>query len=204
MKKIALLLMLTLFTVSANAQKKKAAAKPVAKAANVLAKADNLTAEILKGSFVVFVSNGKAKDSLFSRRFDAAKTLPMDAKITPFKAKGVSLHAISWTQKNVSETKLKNEEALTTFTEIWDVAAKKQIIVNSQITTKVSEIVYLDKNQTVSETQQKMRREGFELTITPEGDLVLKNKTQENRMTYDAAQQKFVNVATPKAAPKKK
>jgi hypothetical protein len=198
MKKIALLMILTLFTVSANAQKKKTAAKPAIKASSVLAKADNLTAEIVKNKFCVFVTNGKVKDSLFSRPFDPAKTLPMDAKIMPFKAKGTQLYAVIWTQKNVSESKLKNEEAVTTFTEIWDAAAKKQIIANSQITTKVSEIVFLDKNKTVSETQQKMRREGFELTITPEGDIVLKNKTQENKMSYDVAKQQFVNVDAPK------
>ncbi len=203
MKKIALLMILTLFTVSATAQKKKAVAKKTAPKITALAKADNLSADMAGNKFMVSVTNGKVKDTLFSRPFDPAKTLPADFKITPFKAKGVQLYAISWTQKNISESKLKNEEALTTFTEIWDASAKKQIIANNQITTKVSEIVFLDKNKTVSETQQKMRREGFELTITPEGDIVLKNKTQENRMTYDAGQQKFVNVPATKLAKKK-
>ncbi|AWA30722.1 hypothetical protein HYN48_11860 [Flavobacterium magnum] len=203
MKKIALLLVFTLFTVSANAQKKKAPAKKTVAKITTLAKTDNLSADMAGNKFMVSITDGKVKDTLFSRPFDPAKTLPADFKITPFTAKGAKLYAISWTQRNISETKLKNEEALTTFTEIWDAAAKKQILANNQITTKVSEIVYLDKNQTVSETQQKMRREGFELTITPEGDIVLKNKTQENRMTYDAGQQKFINTASPKPAKKK-
>ncbi|OYU79115.1 MAG: hypothetical protein CFE23_15530 [Flavobacterium sp. BFFFF1] len=200
MKKILLLLTLSMMCTVSYSQKKKPVKKPVA-ATIALTKADNLSAEIVRNRFCVFVTNGKAKDSLFSRPFDPAKTQPMDAKITPFKAKGVQLYAISWTQKNISQSTLKNEEATTTFTEIWDASAMKQIIANNQVTTKVSEIVYLDKNKTVSETQQKMRREGFELTITPEGDIILKNKTQENRMTYDPTQQKFISAAP---APKKK
>lgn len=197
MKKIALLMIVTLFTVSASAQKKKAA-KPAVKASPVLAKADNVSAEIVKNRFVVSVTNGKVKDSVFTRQFDPGLTIPKDVKITPFKAKGVQLYLIVWSQTHVLETKMKTEEATKTFSEVWDVTAKKLIFANHQINTKVSEIVFLDKNKTVSETQQKMRREGFDLTITPEGDLIQKNKTQESRLTYDVAKQEFVNVNIPK------
>lgn len=120
--------------------------------------------------------------------------MPSDCKITPFNSKGVKFYAVSWTEKAITETKLKTEEATTTFTEICDFTSKSKVLSNAQTTTKISEIVFLDKNQTVSETREKVRREGFEFSITPDGDVILKNKSQENRLSYNATEKKFVGM----------
>lgn len=172
--------------------------KPFKKAAAptnvIVAKADILSAEITKNNFYLFI-NGKAKkDTMLIKAVDP-KTLPAEGKIVPFTAKGIPLYALSWTETKVTETKLKKEEAITTNTEIYEVTSKTKVLENAQTTTKITEQVFLDKNHTVSETQQKLRREGFEFSLTPTGDVVLKNKTQENKMTYNVTDKKFVNVA---------
>lgn len=159
---------------------------------SILAKADNLTAEIVKSNFYLFISGSK-KDTILLKALDVNKMLT-DCKITPFTSKGVKLYAVSWTEKAITETKLKKEEALTTFTEVCDIATKSKVLSNAQTTTKITEIVFLDKNQTVSETREKVRKEGFEFTLTPDGDVLLKNKAQENRMSYSATDKKFVGI----------
>ncbi len=192
MKKIILSLILILCLTPSYSQKK----KPIKKApvtTSVLAKTENLTAEIVKSNFYLFIGAGAKKDTILLKALDVNKMLT-DCKITPFTSKGTKLYAVSWMEKTITETKLKKEEALTTFTEVCDIVSKSKVLSNAQTTTKITEIVFLDKNQTVSETREKLRKEGFEFSLTPDGDVVLKNKAQENRMSYSAADKKFVGA----------
>jgi hypothetical protein len=191
MKKIILLIALSLCCANSYSQKKKKSAKKGA-APTALAKADNLTAELIKNDFYVFVNNKPKKDTLVAKNFLGRKS-PSDCKIQPFAAKGTPLYAISWTETNVTETKLKTETATALVTEIWDVANKVKVFENTQTTTNIKEIVFLNNTQ-ASETREKVRREGFEFTLLPEGDILLKNKTQEGKMTFSAADKKFINV----------
>lgn len=208
MKKYAILAVSLLFTVGMYSQKKKTGKAPVAKnQATVLAKSDDLTAELIKNKnqqvFYVFRNEkGAKKDTLLIKPID--KNVPAECKITTFKVKDTPLCCISWTEKNITETKNKNEEALSTFSEIWEPGTKTQILSNVQTTTKIKEIVFLDKGQNASETQERMRREGFEFTLTNEGDVILKNKSQESRMTYNPTDKKYVNSGSASAAPAKK
>ena len=188
---IAICIVLICFT-SGYGQKK----KPVKKTpttTSILAKTENLTAEIVKSNFYLFIGNATKKDTILIKALDVNKMLT-DCKITSFTAKGNKLYVVSWLEKTITETKLKKEEALTTFTEVCDISSKSKVLSNAQTTTKITEIVFLDKNQTVSETREKLRKEGFEFTITAEGDVILKNKAQENRMSYSGTDKKFVSA----------
>jgi len=197
MKKLCFVIALILISTVGFSQKKKAVKKTAAKSSLiVLAKAGNLSAEFDKNKFYLF-TDASRKDTITLKKFETP-TVPTECKITPFTAKGVPLYCITWTEKNVPDTKLKNEEATTIFNAIWEVSTKTQILLNNQTTTKITEIVFLDKNKTVSETQEKLRKEGFEFTLTKEGDIILKNKSQENKMTYSVADKKYVNVAKKK------
>ena len=197
MKKIYFLIALSLITFTGFSQKKKVVKKATAKSAFiVLAKNGNLSAELDKNKFYLF-TDASRKDTIVLKKFEKA-ILPTECKITPFTAKGTALYCITWIEKNVPDTQLKNEEATTIFNEIWDVNTKTQVLANNQTTTKITEIVFLDKNKTVSETREKMRREGFEFTLTKEGDVILKNKSQENKMTYSAADKKYVSAVKKK------
>ncbi|MGK4568632.1 hypothetical protein [Flavobacterium sp. 3HN19-14] len=194
MRKIILLIAFSLICTAGYSQKKKKGAKKAAATPTALAKADNLTAELIKNNFYVFVNNKPKKDTLVTKNFEGLKS-PSDVKITPFTAKGSPLYAINWTEVTITETKLKTETATVIVTQIWDAASKTKVLDNSQTTTNIKEIVFLNNTQ-ASETREKVRREGFEFTLLPEGDVLLKNKTQENKMIYDATLKKFVNMPT--------
>ena len=208
MKKITLLLAAVLISGVSLGQKSK---KPAAKATNanktVLTKSGNLTAELLKKkndySFYVIVDNKTSKDTLSLKSIPGATTkenLPVNCTITPFTSKGTALYSIAWTEKNYTEIPDKKEDKTTTVTEIWNAATKTQLHSNVQASTKITEILWLDKGKNASQTSEKMRNEGFVLTLSSEGDIILKNKTQENKLVYDAAENKYNPVKSAPAA----
>jgi hypothetical protein len=165
--------------------------KPAPKAVGPLAKTDNVTAELIGNTMYIFAGKTGVKDTLSKKAF-SDKLRPVDVKISKFTAKGAPLYSVSWKEVNTTESKLRKEIATTTCTEIRDPTNKGSVFSNSQTTVNITEIRYLDKNQTVSETVDKVRREGMELTLLPDGDIVLKNKAQESRLTYNSAERKYV------------
>jgi hypothetical protein len=182
-------------------QKKKTPQKTTS---SVVAKSDNVSVAISKNSLFLLISNkGVIKDTILLKTIDA-NSLPTECKILPFLAKGVKLYSVSWVEKKVTETKLKTEDATTVNTELCEVVSKTKLLSNAQTTTKVKEIHFLDAKQTVSETVQKVRNEGFVLSLTKEGDVILKNKTQENKLTYNPTENKFVNASISTQTKKKK
>lgn len=224
MKKIFLMLAVSLIASATYAQKAKRPAKGAAAKTSktVVGKGPNMTAELLKGkdAYRLYLLNGVGKKadtvSLERYAFDPkapdvkAKNLPENLTITPFTAKGAKLFNVSWTEKSLTEIPDRKEDATRTVTQIWNLDSKAQLYANTQTATKITEILYLDKLKNASQTSEKMRNEGFALTVSPEGDLILKNRTQENRMSYDEATGKYVAVksapqpAAPAAKPKKK
>lgn len=189
MKKIVLLVFVSLFCTSVYSQKKKKVI-PKKTTSVVLAKADNLSAEIVKESFYMFINNGAKKDTIVLKTIDV-KNVPTDCKITPFKAKAISLHLITWVEKTTTKTDLKTEDIVNVHSEIYDVTTKTQVFANTQTTTNITEKVFLDKLKNASETQQKIRREGLEFKLNPDGTVALKSKKQENKLTYNPAEKKY-------------
>jgi len=201
MKKIFLLFIFSLMFNAVYSQKKKTPQKTTS---SVVAKSDNVSVAISKNSLFLLISNkGVIKDTILLKTIDA-NSLPTECKILPFLAKGVKLYSVSWVEKKVTETKLKTEDATTVNTELCEVVSKTKLLSNAQTTTKVKEIHFLDAKQTVSETVQKVRNEGFVLSLTKEGDVILKNKTQENKLTYNPTENKFVNASISTQTKKKK
>lgn len=214
MKKIIVLLSAILISTCAMAQKKK---KPVKANSNkiVLATSGNLSAELLKKKdayrlYLLFPDAKKKLDTFslktaaYNPNADASirdNNIPTNCTITPFTSKGVSLHSISWIEKAITEVPDKKEDATRTVTEIWNIATKTQLYSNVQTATKITEILYLDKGKNASQTSEKMRNEGFTLTVSGDGDLTLKNRTQENKMSYDAAENKYIAVKSAPQAP---
>ena len=200
MKKIILFLALALCYHSIYSQKKKSS-QPIS--SSVLAKSDNLTVEIVKNNLCLLIANkGAIKDTIVLKN-KVDNSQPKECKIQSFLAKNVKLYSISWIENKLTETKLKTEDATTVYTELCDIVSKTKLLSNAQTTTKIKEIHFLDTKQTVSETIQKVRNEGFVLSLTKEGDVILKNKTQENKLTYNPTENKFVNASI-STQPKKK
>jgi hypothetical protein len=214
MKRIILLAALSLCCATLHSQKKKAA--PKKGASTVLAKVNNVTAELpaSKNLFQVMLEDKGKKDTLFSRKINMAKgkpeagksNLPFNCTITPVVIKGTPLYCIAWSENNITETQDKTEDRTQIFSEIWNPVTKTQTLANIQTTTKIKEILWLDKLKNASQTSEKLRREGFEFVMTKDGDVLLKNKTQENRMIYNPSTNVYEDVksAAPAAKPKKK
>ena len=80
------------------------------------------------------------------------------------------------------------------YNEIWNIKVKAKAFSNLQATTKIKEIQYLDKLKNASQTVDKIRNEGWAFTLTKEGDVYLKNKTQENTLIYNASSNVYQNL----------
>jgi hypothetical protein len=159
----------------------------------VLAKVGEVSAEQLEKKNGVLFFAMAGKDTLFSKPLNAVAGVASDAKITPFSAGSAKLHSISWNQqRKVGDAKTKLEEITESHTEIWDTAAKKRLFENTNLVNHITEIIWLDPNKTASKTEQKIRREGMECSVSAQGEVVLKNKASESKFAYDAAQGKFV------------
>jgi hypothetical protein len=198
MKK-SIVLILLLLSGCVYCQKGKKSSK--ATASPVIAKVDNISAELIKGNFYLFKNEkGVKKDTMLLKSFEP-KVTPTDCKITLFTTKNIPLYCISWTEKSKTETKLKKEDFLITQTQIWNPATKLQLHSNTQTEVKIKETVFLDKNKTASETQEKKRNEGYLFALTPEGDFTLQGKVSQSKYSLNTTTMKF---EMPPAPAKKK
>ena len=191
MKKAILIVFIVLcISPSLVAQKKKISKSTPTSSA--LAKAENVTVEMInKNLTVIRVNSTVKKDSVMLKDF-TENSKATAVKITPFTAKGKKLFLISWSENVVTTTKLKTEDAIIIFSEIVNFETKSKVLSNTQTTVNIKEFHYLDSKQTVSETVQKVRREGSELFLNPDGDVSLKNKTRENKLTFNVDKNLFV------------
>ena len=198
MKRIAVLVLLVLSGTSYSQKKKKVIPPP---SAVVIAKIDNASAEVFKDAFYLIVNAGAKKDSLLLKKY-TAKTTPIECKIISFTAKGTPLYYVSWIEKTTTETKLKKEETVVTESQIWNPSTKTIATTNTQGITKIRETVFLDRLKNASETQERTRSSGFLFTFL-DGDFSLKDKSSENKFTYNASTMKYERVnTTPPAATK--
>ena len=101
---------------------------------------------------------------------------------------------IYWAETSITESKEKTENKTMQYNEIWNVKTKTKAFSNLQTTTKIKEIQYLDKLKNASQTVDKIRYEGLAFTLTKEGDVYLKNKTQENTLSYNASSNVYQNL----------
>lgn len=186
MKKIVLLTLIALSSITSYSQKKKGTTT----SKGVLAKVDNLVAEVKSGSFQLTIDG---KDAIVVKPVDA-KFISSDVKLKSFTSSGVKLYLLSWTEKTLNKTDVKSEDITIVYSNIYEISSKKQVFYNTQLTNHIIEKVFLDKNKTASETQEKMRREGFEFTLNPDGSVTQKNKTQENKLVYDPTKIEYVDV----------
>lgn len=195
MKKIILLVLIALVSTASFAQKKKSSGKKPASTATtsakgVLARADNLVAEVKAGNFQVTIDG---KEALTVKAVDA-KFAPTNVKLSSFMASGTKLYLLTWTETIQIKTDLKTEDITNVNSVVYEIPNKKQVFSNTQMTNHITEKVFLDRLKTASETQEKIRREGFEFILNADGTITQKNKTQENKWKYDAAKIEFVDA----------
>lgn len=190
MKQLFMLFVLTAIATTGFAQKKKT---PI-KTTPTTAKVDNLTAEIKGKTFQLSIAEkGKTIDAIVVKEL-TTDVKPTDLKLTGFTANATKLYLLQWTEKNTLKTDLKKEDITTIYSVVYELSNKKQLFSNYQKTTNSVEKVFLDKNKTASETQEKVRREGFEFVLNPDGSITQKNKTQENKWVFDTTKQEFIEA----------
>ena len=189
MKNIFLFLCVGLLTLNGFSQKKISSAKTLS-SASALPKVDNLQVEIKNGKFQVSISEkGKTNDFLIIKDVDAAFT-PKDCKLSSFTASGVKLYLLTWTELSTAKSTNKTEEKTTIYSVIYEITTKKQVYSNYQLTNHITEKVSLGGTGAF-ETQEKMRREGFEFTLNSDGSVTQKNKTQQTTFVYDKEKMEF-------------
>ena len=189
MKKIILFVCVALLSINAFSQKKKVETKNPA-TTNVFPKLDNLAVEQKNGNFQVAVSEkGKTGDLLIVKAVDPSFT-PANCKLTSFMASGVKLYLLSWSELNTVKTGSKTEERTTVYSVIYEIASKKQVYSNYQLTNHITEIVSLG-GTAATETQEKIRREGFEFVLNSDGSVTQKGKNQQTTFVYDKDKMEF-------------
>lgn len=195
MKKIILLTLLVLVGTNSYSQKKKkgVAKKPVATTSACVSKIDNLTAEVKSGNFQITIAGkGKATDAIIVKSKDAGSS-PTDCKLLSFMGSATKLYLLQWTEKAQLKTGNKTENKTIIYSTVYEIASKKQVFSNSQTTNHITEIVSLG-GTAATETQERIRREGFEFILNTDGTITQKNKTQENKWVYDVASAEFVDA----------
>ena len=192
MRKIALFVFVALLSINSYSQKKKSTTKKTTTvAASGLAKADNLLAEVKKGNFQVTITeNGKEKDAMIVKAADA-NFKPTNCKLSSFTAGGTKLYLLTWTEITQIKTAKKTEDITTVYSVIYEIGSKKQVFSNSQMTNHITEIVSLG-GTAATETQEKIRRDGFEFILNPDGSVTQKGKSQQIKWVYDATKIEFV------------
>lgn len=188
MKKTFLLILLSVFCLNINAQKKKKSIAKITKN-NVLAKSENVTVEIVKNNFNIYVLNGKIKDSITIKTIGASN--PVDCKLKSFSTKGNKFFLLTYNEKSIVQNPNKTEDITITNSDIFDILTKTKIYSNIQKSTKITEKVFLDKLKNASETQEKIRNEGYNFTLLPDGDISLNSKTKSSKLSYDVATKQY-------------
>jgi hypothetical protein len=192
MKRNLILIAVLLIGIANYGQKKKAA--PAAKGTPSIAKVDNLVAEVKDGKFQLSITDkGKTTDVIAIMDVDS-KFAPVEGKLSSFTANGAKLYLLTWKEKTTTKTDLKTENIETIHSIVYDIPSKTSVFSNFQTTNNIVEKVFLDKLKNASETQEKVRREGFVFTLNPDGSIVQKSKNQENKWVYDAAAVKYVDA----------
>ncbi len=188
MKKIFLFLCIVFLTFNGFGQKK--AMTKSTTTTSVLPKIDNLQVEVKAGKFQVAISEkGKSNDALIVKDVEAAFT-PKDCKLTSFMASGIKLYLLTWTELSTTKSTKKTEDKTTIYSVIYEIASKKQVYSNYQLTNHITEIVSIG-GTAATETQEKMRREGFEFLLNRDGSVTQKNKTQQTTFVYNKDKMEF-------------
>ncbi|RTL10380.1 MAG: hypothetical protein EKK56_10025 [Flavobacteriaceae bacterium] len=174
MKKLFLLLILSISTIGI-AQKGKTKAKPPATKNVVLTKVDNISAEVISDKsgkrVVLFVKNEDKVDTLEVKKLEKTDFKPTGFVVKSFSTQGKKFYHVNW---------------------------------KTQKSSHIKETVFLDANKTASHDVEKNRNEGFEFMLNADGSFVLKTKTQNSTYVYNVATSKYEIKGASKASGTKK
>jgi hypothetical protein len=173
-------------------QRKKIVKKSIS--GTLITKLDKVSAEMFRNNLYLInnVAGSITKNDTIVLKSNFQKSLPLNPKITILNSKGNQFYVVVWIENEITTTKTKTEDATTVFTEVCDFSNKTKVLSNFQKTTKIKEIRFLDSNQTVSETIDKVRKEGNEIKTLADGDILLTNKKGETKFTYSPTEKTYI------------
>ena len=187
MKNLFIVILFSSFSITAIAQKKKnTIASPKA---NVLAKVKNVTLENIKTELWLYSKNQKNKDSISVKPI--GNSTFTDYTLKSFSSKNNTLYLLTYKEKSLVQSTNKTEDILSTYSEIYDFASKTKVFENIQKSTKITEKVFLDRLKNASETQEKIRNEGYTFSLLPNGDVSLTSKSKSAKLSFDAVSKKY-------------
>lgn len=207
MKKLVILLLFALISTATFAQKPKSKSKEKNTTVSknvVLAKADNITAEVItinkEKKVVLFVKNSTSTDTLELKKIETADFKPSGFTLKSYVINGKKFHHVNWKEQVKTDAKLKKETADFTEDQLWDTETKTLLLGNTHKSSHIKETVFLDKNKTASHDVEKMRSEGFEFSLNADGSFNLKTKSQNSVYAYNSTSNKYELKGNPKAA----
>ncbi|WP_293872445.1 hypothetical protein [Flavobacterium sp.] len=189
MKKIFLFVCLSIISGNAFSQKSKALAKKTT-SITAFPKVDNLQVEVKNGNFQISISEKGKNTTAFIVKVADATFAPKDCKLRSFMADGIKLYLLTWTENNMVKSGQKTEDKTLVYNTIYELSSKKQVYSNCQVTNHISERVSLG-GTAASETQEKIRREGFEFVLNADGSITHKSKNQQTIFVYDKDKMEF-------------
>jgi hypothetical protein len=186
MKKIALLLMVLSLCASYGQKKKKPkAAAP--KTPVIITLATNADSKVFQKKTDIFLVVGKDTMALATKKDKA----PTNCKISPVKIKANTFYCVTWNENLLTDTKDKKEDIKITESQIWNPITKTLLIGNTQKDVNVTEIQYLDRLKTASQTVYKKRSEGYLFTLLGNGDFTLSNKSSSTKYSYNEKSSRY-------------
>ena len=189
MKKIFLFVCLCILNVNGFSQKSKALPKKTTITA-AYPKVDNLQVEVKNGNFqITIIEKGKSNTAFIVKVADATFA-PTNCKLSSFMANGIKLYLLTWTENSMVKSGQKTEDKILVYNTIYELNSKKQVYSNCQVTNHITERVSLG-GTAASETQEKIRREGFEFVLNPDGSIIHKGKNQQTTFVYDKDKMEF-------------
>lgn len=186
MKKITILLLILSVSIVYGQKKKKKITSSSA-TTSVLAKSGNASVVFSKKKDLYLVV---LKDSMLLTK-NRTDFNPTNVKLTPVKAKSNTFYCVTWNETQKTDTKLKKEVAAVTENQIWNPVTKTLLIGNTHKAVDVSEIEFLDRLKTASQTVYKKRNEGYVFTLLGNGDFTLSNKSVTTKYAYNEKSSKY-------------
>jgi hypothetical protein len=190
MKKLFLFLFIGLVIVDGYGQKKESSNKKDFEISS-FPKLGNLQAEVKNGNFQIAITGKEKTNDVVIVKAVNTTFSPTNCKLSSFTASGVKLYLLTWSEQSAIKTDRLVENKTTVYSVVYEIVSKKQVYSNYQLTINSIEKVFLDKNKTASETQQKIRREGFEFILNTDGSITQKGKNNQMIFVYDKSKIEF-------------
>lgn len=130
------------------------------------------------------------KDSMLLSK-SKPELIPNTIKVNPLKVKNNTFYHVNWKAIEKKETTIRKELATLNENQIWNPINKTLLLANTEKTVDITEIEYLDRLKTTSQTISKKRNDGYLFSLLSNGDFSLSNKSIMTKYSYNDKTNKY-------------